>query len=127
MDILNVEGAFAEEDKRTINWEGENYYRGCGESVLTRPDGSSSTCVKRLDHPGDIHEDFDGHRKAEKSGKMIIVVSFDQPGADAEGHGRVQNILASLKENFDDVYPVKVIAGVRDQADEVLMILEGSG
>jgi hypothetical protein len=43
-----------------ISYKGENYYRACDERVTTMADGGQSFCVKRVNHPGKIHEDYEG-------------------------------------------------------------------
>lgn len=49
-----------------ISYQGENYFKACEEFVFDLPDGGQSFCVKRVNHPGDIHEDYDGRtRKVE--------------------------------------------------------------
>lgn len=51
---------FTNREHSVICWKGENYYRACGNQVTLNDDGSGSTCVKRVDHPGLDHEDYDG-------------------------------------------------------------------
>lgn len=51
--------AFIDTAETIINLKGENFYKACGYIVARNRDGSSS-CVKRVDHPGTIHEDYDG-------------------------------------------------------------------
>lgn len=53
-------GCFSDEEKTVISFEGNNFYRACDEFVAGHADGSMSYCVKRVGHPGDVHEDFDG-------------------------------------------------------------------
>lgn len=45
-----------------ISYKGENYYRACDYPVAEF-DGSVSHCVKRVNHPSHIHEDYDGRKK----------------------------------------------------------------
>ena len=54
---------FVSNDAKVINWLGENYYKACDELVSRNLDGGNSYCVKRKDHPGDIHEDYDGRTR----------------------------------------------------------------
>lgn len=65
MDFINIgPQAFADKEEKVINWKGENFYRACGVIVkVTRY--STTSCVKRVDHPGDMHEDYDGNTKAD--------------------------------------------------------------
>lgn len=58
-------GMFSSEDKTVLNWAGENYYLSCDAPVSHLPNGGMSHCTKRINHPGDIHEDFDGRTKDE--------------------------------------------------------------
>lgn len=53
-----------------ISYKGENYYRACDAFVTDRPEGGQSFCVKRVDHPGTIHEAYDGTIRDDK----ILVV-----------------------------------------------------
>lgn len=122
-----VKGAFANADESVINWQGLNYYRACDETVVQNADGSSTHCVKRQDHPGDIHEDYDGVRKTDDKGRMTVVVTFPIPDSDAIGHAMAQDILGRLKPHFKDQPDVKVFGAVRDKADQIIMILEGDG
>lgn len=47
-------------DGGVISYKGENYYRACDELVSDLPDGGQSFCVKRVNHPGNLHEDYSG-------------------------------------------------------------------
>lgn len=55
-------------DGNVISYQGENYYRACAHQVTQNDDGSGSTCVKRVDHPGVRHEDYDGNTYDEVHG-----------------------------------------------------------
>ncbi len=48
------------EDTTVLTWDEIVYHQECGHPVSHLPDGSLSVCAKRKNHPGDIHEDFDG-------------------------------------------------------------------
>lgn len=63
--VVPLDGAklFADPDLLVINFEGENFYRACGEKVRHLEEGAMTTCVKRLGHVGDIHEDYDGRTR----------------------------------------------------------------
>lgn len=54
---------FANQEQTVISWRGENFYKACDVLVTGTVEGASSHCVKRIGHPGDIHEDFDGNTK----------------------------------------------------------------
>lgn len=125
--ILDVDNAFSNGDRTVINWEGENYYKACGEPVVANSDGSGSSCVKRQDHPGDIHEDYDGVRRSEKSGKMLMIVSFDEPTTSREDYDRTAGVMQAIKPFFAKDTDVKVSLSIRETADELLMILKGDG
>lgn len=45
-----------------ISYKGQNFYRACGEHVsyIEGEGQGETTCVKRVGHPGAIHEDYDG-------------------------------------------------------------------
>lgn len=48
---------FSDKEETVIALRGENFYRACGAPVT-----KLSTCVKRVEHPGIEHEDFEGNR-----------------------------------------------------------------
>lgn len=52
-------GAFT--NGEVINYEGYNYYKACDVWVSTNEDGVQAYCVKRVGHPGVLHEDYDGN------------------------------------------------------------------
>lgn len=125
--IVDVTGAFSSGDHTVINWGGKNYYMACDEPVVENADGGGTFCVKRMDHPGDIHEDYDGIRKTTDKGRMTVVVTFTIPEGNTIGHEMAQNILRTLKPQFKEQPDVKVYGAVRDKADQIIMILEGDG
>lgn len=121
-EILDVNGAFSNADESVINWKGENYYRACSEQVTEH-----SFCVKRLDHPGDIHEDIDGVRIGDAKGRMVVVVSFPLNPDPTLGYGDTQAVLHTLRPHFADKKSVLIYAAIKEQADQIIMILEGDG
>lgn len=58
-------GCFASSDLSVINLLGENYYKTCDVIVGDLPEGGVSYCTKRLDHPGILHEDYNGRTMLE--------------------------------------------------------------
>lgn len=56
---------FTNEAQTIMNWAGENFYKACGFPVVENEDGSGSSCVKRIDHPGIVHEDFEGKKRVD--------------------------------------------------------------
>lgn len=59
-DIKDLDApAFTNIAETVINYKGENYYKACPEQVTTY-----SFCVKRVNHPGDIHEDYEGNTRS---------------------------------------------------------------
>lgn len=63
---------FTDTDEKIISYKGENYYKSCPELVADLPDGGQSFCVKRVGHPGYIHEDFDGRTRTEDGDSNLI-------------------------------------------------------
>lgn len=124
---IDVVGAFAAGDQTVINWGGNNYYKACDAPVVQNEDGSGTYCVKREEHPGDIHEDYDGIRKTDPKGRMSIVVTFPQKEDMSEGHKRTQAILRDMKQFFADQPDILVYGAIRESADQIIMILEGDG
>ncbi len=60
-DIIDIgPQCFASGDLSVICFQGENYYRACGELVTGESEDEFTTCVKRVNHPDIIHEDYDG-------------------------------------------------------------------
>lgn len=59
---------FANGDLSVISYKGENYYQSCGEVVTGsgHPDEESTTCVRRVRHPGRIHEDWDDNTREDE-------------------------------------------------------------
>lgn len=51
-------------DDSVISYKGANYYRACDEFVSDLPEGGQSFCVKRVNHPGTIHEDYFGRTRS---------------------------------------------------------------
>lgn len=118
---------FADVDAHVISWKGENYYKSCDEPVVTQPDGSGSHCVKRIDHPGDIHEDYDGNRKSEPKGRMLAVVSYPLAEDMDKGYQNTKAVMNVLRDVFADNPEIQVYAAIKESADQVIMILEGDG
>jgi len=119
--------AFANADETVINWQGANYYQACGITVTGDPDSETTSCVKRVDHPGDIHEDYDGVRLTDPKGRMAVVVTFTQQSSPELGFVETQRILQELKGHFKTQPDVKVYGAVHDKADQIIMVLEGDG
>jgi hypothetical protein len=46
-----------------ISYKGENYYKACDVFVADLPDGGQCFCVKRVGHPGLVHESYDGLKR----------------------------------------------------------------
>lgn len=120
-----VKGAFANADQSIINWNGENYFQSCDEQVMDTPEFKSH-CVKRKDHPGDIHEDYDGNRKTDEKNKYIIVVAVPL-GLDPASFAEVSEVMQVLKGQLDQKEGRLIYNAVLDKADQVIMILEGDG
>lgn len=118
---------FASVDDKVISWKGANFYKACDELVMENPLGGATHCVKRVDHPGDIHEDYDGNRRGEDTGKYVIVVTVPLQGTLLELHSEVQEVMAALKAELGDKEGRQVFNAVKDRADQIVMILEGSG
>lgn len=74
MDVVDIgPQAFATGDLAVINYKGENYYKSCGEFVSGSrdPDEASTLCVKRVDHPGWEHEDWDGNLRDRDTSTVV--------------------------------------------------------
>lgn len=52
-------------DGLVISYKGENYYKACDAFVHDLEDGGQAFCVKRMNHPTEIHESYDGTTREE--------------------------------------------------------------
>jgi hypothetical protein len=96
---------FSDADKTVIAWAGENYYRACGRGVVLADEGSGTTCVKRVKHPGVVHEDFHGNIMHEAYGLNPARVEIAIP---AVGEGVLVNKY-DIREAWDEyVLPTQV-------------------
>jgi hypothetical protein len=80
---INI-GPEAFTDGLAISYKGEIYYKSCDALVVENNDGSSTHCVKRVNHPKDhIHEDYEGNvREVHEDGMgydLILVEEQPQP------------------------------------------------
>lgn len=48
-----------------ISYKGDNFYRSCGYIVTGTPLLGSTSCLKRIGHPGNVHEDYAGLTRKE--------------------------------------------------------------
>lgn len=53
---------FSNDEETVINHKGENFYKACDVLVTGTPDNGASYCVKRVNHPGNECEDWDGQK-----------------------------------------------------------------
>lgn len=51
---------FADDKELVISYKGRNFYKACDIKVTNKEEGGSTFCVKRVGHPGLLHEDWDG-------------------------------------------------------------------
>lgn len=51
--------AFTNRAETVISYKGDNYYKACGV-IVGHYEGGLTSCVKRLNHPGNVHEDWAG-------------------------------------------------------------------
>lgn len=57
---------FTNEAQTIIHWKGANFYKACDILVRSKVGGGKSYCVKRVNHHGDIHEDWDGNQQVSR-------------------------------------------------------------
>lgn len=102
-DFPNVLGAFSDLNKTVINWEGENFYRACGAHVVEHSDGTLTSCVKRIGHHTDIHEDYDGVIRREHE------FMFDSLGDDDEDEDEDGGIKVNVGSTSGDssIQPIR--------------------
>lgn len=103
--FVEVTKAFATPDEDVISWRGENYYKGCDIHVRDLPDGGQSFCVKRVNHPGNLHEDFDG----------AIKVDFPIVGK-SELEGPTETELTELMNRGDLVGLISLVLSIDTNA-----------
>lgn len=70
---------FANEEETIISYKGENFYKSCDHQVTDIEGGGASHCVKRVDHPGVRHEDFDGNTYDEIYGSAPETIEIPIP------------------------------------------------
>lgn len=73
---------FSDSEETVISWKGSNFYRACDRWVTEKLEGGSTHCVKRINHPSDMHEDYHGNQRSE-----IVDESKIQPGTEQELYG----------------------------------------
>lgn len=56
---------FISEDGTVIGHKGSNFYKSCDAYVCDNAEGGQSFCVKRVDHPGNVHEAYNGNTRLE--------------------------------------------------------------
>ena len=55
---------FIDSEGVVISHKGENYYKGCGKTVMSDENGLLlSICIKRINHTSELCEDFDGNTR----------------------------------------------------------------
>lgn len=54
---------FTDDSGNVINYKGANYYKACDIFVADLPEGGQEFCVKRVNHPGQLHEAYSGKTK----------------------------------------------------------------
>lgn len=118
---------FASTDDTVISWKGVNYYQACDELVVAGPKGSSTHCVKRVDHPGDIHEDYDGFRKTDDKARMAVVVTLPLAVDTQIGFENASEVMQQMKGVFADQPDILIYGAIKDKADQIIMILDGDG
>lgn len=64
---------FTDCDEEVISYKGENFYKACAVKVT-----AFSTCVKRVNHPGVLHENYDGEVSTGWEGLMDTDADIDQ-------------------------------------------------
>lgn len=90
---MSSETMIISDDKTVINHEGANYYKACEHIVAIKIDGVRSYCVKRIGHPGILHEDFDGNVNTNGVNPSIAdIVSPNAPMTTNEKGGRQSDI-----------------------------------
>lgn len=57
---------FISEDGTVIGHKGANFYKACDVYVCDKPEGGQFFCVKRVDHPGNEHEAYNGNTRMEE-------------------------------------------------------------
>lgn len=60
------------EPEATLVFGGETYFLTCGHPVADI-EGFTTTCLKRREHPGKLHEDYDGRRRHELMGAVDVL------------------------------------------------------
>lgn len=99
MDFVDIgPECFANDTLTVISYKGVNYYKACDEFVTDRKEGGQSFCVKRIGHPGKIHEAYDGTTR-EKG----VLAAYDVEGNLANGLDKYSPTLSIKTKSFEDI------------------------
>lgn len=63
--------AFTDPEGAVISWRGENFYRACGKYVTGGNDQGGTTCVKHVNHPPPLCENYHGRVRDQESGAYV--------------------------------------------------------
>lgn len=107
-------------DGKVINYNGDNYYKACDAEVSDFEGGGKSYCVKRVDHHGHIHENYDGKISSDGPGEQaVIVFAFPEP----QDNVVMAHLIQKAKYNFKEMKDVvKVYMAVKASADQIIEI-----
>jgi len=66
---------FSDVSGTVINYQGENYYKACGEFVADNSDGGSSSCVLPARFPHEVHSNYRGDTTEGTSGVLVSLTA----------------------------------------------------
>lgn len=102
IDVL--EGAFVNHEGNVIGYQGENFYRACGAFVNDLPEGGTAFCVKRVGHPGRMHESYYGATRYEITGEaMRMFTVYRTEARDLKDDIEKHNYLEGDQPQFEGV------------------------
>lgn len=92
-----------------ISYKGENYYKACDTFVYDRKEGGQSFCVKRVGHPGKIHEAYDGVTRIDD-----VLAAYDAEGNLANGLSKYAMDIPHKPIGTYDAYDTALIEKITD-------------
>jgi hypothetical protein len=118
-DIVDfpVAEMFADGELKVISYKGENYYRGCNAYVMQHDDGSTSHCVKPVDHTSPEHEDYYGNRRLDYGFQTL---TLEEAVYQALGAASVCWENVDEAGVFDDVQAKAIGEQLMDRIDQEL-------
>lgn len=105
-DIIPIgDECFAAGDETIISYKGENFYKACNAFVVDfLPWGGTAFCVKRVGHPGKMHESYEGATRWERSkSSMRTFIVYRTEAKSLKSDVDTHNYLEGDQPQFEGV------------------------